>query len=238
MSSTSDHPIINAAGSSPSMLRFRQHRSEADTEAALSLCALGGGTALTSPGIVNGSSHGYPRQHGSKACYTSSPSVKGTSPTAITNTAAGATPLGATSYDAIPELTGGSMQKAAPTVTPPRMQMKTRDPKRDVSVSFEEMQRIMQVYGPIKAGRNRRTTKERPEEVKPESIKRKFYRWFPDFSDRFIKAANGTFTPIIGHQQELDYREAMRKWDQELLIKKRLDTRYLPPMYHTQTYLH
>ena len=33
--------------------------------------------------------------------------------------------------------------------------MKPKDPKRDTSVSFEEMKRLMRVYGPIKALRSR-----------------------------------------------------------------------------------
>lgn len=243
MNSTSDHPIINATGSSPSMLRFRQHRSEADTEAALSLCALGQ-TSSTSTGGVDGSTHRSPRVYGDKVCYSYSPSVEGPS-LAMTSLAVAVTPTSARSPEDVsifvPELTGGSKhlaKKATSIITPQRKYMKLRDPNRDTSVSFEEMQRIMNVYGPIKAGRTRRALRDIGEEVQPESIKRKFYRWFPDFNDRFIKTADGTFTPFIGHEQELDYREAMRKWNQELLIKKRLDTRYLPPAYHTKTYFH
>lgn len=124
-------------------------------------------------------------------------------------------------------------KKAASIVTPQRKNnMKPRDSKRDTSVSFEEVQRIMQVYGPIKAGRNRRKINHIGKMVKPESIKRKFYRWFPDFNERFIKAPDGFFTPNIGHLQEIKYREVMRAMDQELLVKKRSNTRYLPPMYH------
>ena len=61
--------------------------------------------------------------------------------------------------------------------------MKPRDPKRDTSIPFEEMQRLMRVYGPIKCLRNR-TPKESGKDLKQDSIKRKFYRWFPDFDSR------------------------------------------------------
>ena len=52
-------------------------------------------------------------------------------------------------------------------------------------VPFEEMQRLMAQYGPIKTPRKRKNKKEEEDGVKGplkmESVKRKFYRWFPDF---------------------------------------------------------
>lgn len=50
--------------------------------------------------------------------------------------------------------------------------MKPRDPKRDTSVSFEEMKRLMRVYGPIKALRSR-ARKDVGKAAKAESIRRK-----------------------------------------------------------------
>ena len=108
---------------------------------------------------------------------------------------------------------------------PRKNNMKPKDPKRDTSVSFEEMKRIMRVYGPIKALRSR-AVKDTGTEAKPESIRRKFYRWFPDFAERFVKTSDGWFTPKAGHQQEMDYREAMREMDKQDMAKKRVDTRY------------
>mmetsp|Transcript_34756 Transcript_34756/g.74030 ORF Transcript_34756/g.74030 Transcript_34756/m.74030 type:complete len:181 (+) Transcript_34756:133-675(+) len=102
---------------------------------------------------------------------------------------------------------------------------KPRDPKRDTSVSFQEMNRLMRVYGPIKCLRNR-SSKESGKTVKPESIRRKFYRWFPDFNERFVKTSDGWFKPQAGHQQEMRYREELRKKDKELLMaKKKLSRR-------------
>lgn len=52
-------------------------------------------------------------------------------------------------------------------------------------VPFEEMQRLMAQYGPIKTPRKRKNKKEEEDGIKGplkmESVKRKFYRWFPDF---------------------------------------------------------
>ena len=124
-------------------------------------------------------------------------------------------------------------QRKAPVGgTPSRKnKMKPKDPKRDTSLSFEEMKRLMQVYGPIKAPRNR-ASENNEWAVKPESVRRKFCRWFPDFSERFVKSPGGWYMPkAAGHQHEMNYREAKqreihyraakRKMDQEILVKKR-----------------
>lgn len=130
--------------------------------------------------------------------------------------------------------------------------MKPRDPKRDTSIPFEEMQRLMRVYGknhynteqmfffpsnvnetslrhhsitgPIKCLRNR-TPKESGKDLKQESIKRKFYRWFPDFDSRFERTPEGWYKPRHGHEEEMQYRAEMRKQDQDELVKKRNDKR-------------
>ena len=102
---------------------------------------------------------------------------------------------------------------------------KTRDPKRDTTVSFDEMKRLMRVYGPVKCLRNR-TPKDSGRNAKPESIRRKFYRWFPDFDERFQKTLDGWYKPKFGHEAEMAHREDMRKRDHDLLVRKRNSTRY------------
>jgi hypothetical protein len=102
--------------------------------------------------------------------------------------------------------------------------MKPRDPKRDTSIPFEEMQRLMRVYGPIKCLRNR-TPKESGKDLKQDSIKRKFYRWFPDFDTRFERTNEGWFKPKFGHEEEMQYRAEMRKKDQDELVQKRNNKR-------------
>jgi len=101
----------------------------------------------------------------------------------------------------------------------------TKEAKRSLSVSYEEMNRLMDTYGPLKAKRNH-STSATGRETKPESMRRKFYRWFPDFNERFVKGSTGMFVPKAGHQQELEYRETMRQMDQRALAKKRNDKRY------------
>ncbi len=98
--------------------------------------------------------------------------------------------------------------------------VKPKDPKRDTAIPFEEMQRLMRVYGSLKCLRNR-TPKDSGKTVKLESIRRKFYRWFPDFEQRFEKTPEGWYQPKLGHEHEMRYREDMRKQDQLLLVKKR-----------------
>ena len=115
-----------------------------------------------------------------------------------------------------PVRAGGQKSRVAPA----KYNMKPKDPKRDTSVPFDEMKRLMRVYGPIKCLRNR-TPKDSGRSTKTESIKRKFYRWFPDFEERFEKTPDGWYKPKLGHEHEMLYREEMRKKDQELLVKKR-----------------
>jgi len=107
---------------------------------------------------------------------------------------------------------------------PIKKRQRPKVPKRDTSVSLEEMKRLMRVYGPVKVLRNRGTTGTE-QSVKPDSIRRKFYRWFPDFNERFAKTPEGWYVPKAGHEHEMEYREAMRKMDQEVLIRKRSATK-------------
>lgn len=129
----------------------------------------------------------------------------------------------------LPTATSVTMDKNDKKTVPPKKKVKTvgsmkynvkpKDPKRDTSVPFDEMKRLMRVYGPVKCLRNR--TPKDSQSAKVESVKRKFYRWFPDLDERFIRTSEGWYTPKAGHEAEMAYREMMRKTDQESLVKKR-----------------
>ncbi|KAL7552723.1 hypothetical protein ACHAWF_015956 [Thalassiosira exigua] len=97
----------------------------------------------------------------------------------------------------------------------PRHKESKHDP-----VSFEEMKRLMRVYGPTKCLRNR-SPNESGKFTKVHSVKRKFYRWFPDLHERFVLQAGGWYMPKIGHEEEMRYREELRMKDQQLLAAKR-----------------
>ena len=93
-------------------------------------------------------------------------------------------------------------------------------------VPFEEMVRLMSEYGPIVSPRNRKIKDSnesgRGGAAKVASIKRKFYRWFPDFEDRFVNNPDGLdYMPKAGHENEKAYRAAMRNMDQAVLNHKR-----------------
>lgn len=95
-------------------------------------------------------------------------------------------------------------------------------------VPYEEMERLMNVYGALKAVRNRGAKPNKKEGegdscqvVKRESIKRKFYRWFPDLDERFYRTENDQYQPIHGHEQEVKYRREMREKSFESVAKKR-----------------
>ncbi|KAL3800656.1 hypothetical protein HJC23_006118 [Cyclotella cryptica] len=118
-----------------------------------------------------------------------------------------------------------------PVITPP-IRRKGKDTNKNRTtrqfVPFEEMQRLMAEYGPIKTPRKRKIKDVSSDEngtggtAKMESIKRKFYRWFPDFEERFVKNPDGfTYRPKAGHDKEVAYRVAMRNMDQEILVHKR-----------------
>jgi hypothetical protein len=115
-----------------------------------------------------------------------------------------------------------------PPVTRPYRRNKTYTTHRTTRhyVSFEEMIRLMNEYGPLMAARKRKI-KDNPDEsgkgrpAKVESIKRKFYRWFPDFEQRFVSNSDGTYAPRVGHLNEKSYRAAMRIVDQDMLNHKR-----------------
>jgi len=96
----------------------------------------------------------------------------------------------------------------------------------------------MNVYGALKAVRNRSAKSSKNEDsnkddkgegkgkgkgcqVKRESIKRKFYRWFPDLEQRFFRTEEGQYQPIHGHEQEVSYRKQMREKSFESVAQKR-----------------
>ena len=100
-----------------------------------------------------------------------------------------------------------------------------RNQRNDRGVSFDEMRRLMRVYGPIKCLRKRQSAKGGEDNTKADSVKRKFYRWFPDLDDRFEKDKEGEYQPKFGHEHELQYREEKRTQDGETLAKKRTQCR-------------
>jgi hypothetical protein len=114
-----------------------------------------------------------------------------------------------------------AIKKAPPkTARPPKYNVKPKDLSRDTSVPFDEMKRLMRVYGSLKCLRNRLHA-DSGKAAKAESIKRKFYRWFPDLEERFVRTEDGWYRPKAGHEEEMHYREAMRRGDQDCLVKKR-----------------
>jgi len=106
---------------------------------------------------------------------------------------------------------------------PSKNNVKPKDPRRDTSIPFDEMQRLMRVYGSLKCLRNRQPV-DSGRAVKTESIKRKFYRWFPDLEERFCRTEEG-YVPKAGHEEEMRYREMKRRGDQDILVKKRATKR-------------
>eukprot|EP00986_Skeletonema_menzelii_P004777 scaffold1675_cov146-Skeletonema_menzelii.AAC.9 len=107
---------------------------------------------------------------------------------------------------------------------------KSRGPKD--AVPFEEMERLMNLYGSTKAPRIRGAPKKegsvegsaKKGVVKKDSIKRKFYRWFPNFEERFAKDKDGHYQPINGHANEMKYRQEMRAKSMKIVTAKRSDS--------------
>ena len=127
-----------------------------------------------------------------------------------------------------------TLKKRKPTKKKSRKNnMKPKDTRRHTSISFDEMCRLMRVYGSLKCLRNRTTkttTKDNVDEcsnsIKIDSTKRKFYRWFPDLDERFVRnLETGCYEPKAGHVNEMAYRESMRISDQNKLVMKRLNGR-------------
>ena len=110
-----------------------------------------------------------------------------------------------------------------------------RRARADRSIPYEEMRRLMQTYGSIKCLRKRQNPA--GEKTKINSIKRKFYRWFPDLEERFVKDKDGHYQPKIGHELEMRYREEMRTTDGESLSKKRAKCRKENLERHGNTYV-
>ncbi|EJK57853.1 hypothetical protein THAOC_22057 [Thalassiosira oceanica] len=121
-----------------------------------------------------------------------------------------------------------SVAATVPSTAPVKARRKSMK-KSDRSVPFAEMQRLMRVYGSIKCHRKRSSGPE--ENMKIDSVKRKFYRWFPDFDEKFEKdpeasaGGNVVYRPKAGHEAEMSYREEMRRLDGEVLCKKRAKCR-------------
>jgi hypothetical protein len=121
-----------------------------------------------------------------------------------------------------------AINNAPPKKAPPppsKHVAKSKDPSRDTSVPFDEMKRLMRVYGSLKCLRNRLPV-DSGKAAKAESIKRKFYRWFPDLEERFVRTEEGWYVPKAGHEEEMRYRELMRRGDQDCLVRKRTAKRF------------
>lgn len=121
-----------------------------------------------------------------------------------------------------------TVKKARPS--PSKYKVKPKDPSRDTSVPFDEMKRLMRVYGSLKCLRNRLPV-DSGKAAKAESIKRKFYRWFPDLEERFVRTEDGWYRPKAGHEEEMQYREMMRRGDQDILVMKRTAKRTSTKLY-------
>ena len=94
------------------------------------------------------------------------------------------------------------------------------------TVAFSEMLRLMNTYGSVKCLRNHHKKKgDDINNAKDDSVRRKFYRWFPDLVERFERNHEGLYHPKLGHELEVDYRERMRKLDGEVLAAKRTGSR-------------
>lgn len=109
----------------------------------------------------------------------------------------------------------------------PRSRSTKRVKRTDRGVAFEEMLRLMRIYGSVKCLRKRQNSDEGEmyTKTKIESVKRKFYRWFPDLDERFTRDEHGMYWPNCGHEDEIRYREEMRKKDEEIIITKRVTCR-------------
>ena len=107
-----------------------------------------------------------------------------------------------------------------------------RDRRSDRGIPIDEMRRLMSVYGPIKSLRKRQQKKGTggggvtgDNNMKVDSVKRKFYRWFPDLDERFEKGEDGKYNPKGGHHAELRYREKMRAAEWKNITGKRAKRR-------------
>ena len=110
-----------------------------------------------------------------------------------------------------------------PQCSGPKETKKRKYRTKQQSVPLKEMQRLMKEYGPIVVPRNFKPQ----DDLQTESLKRKFYRWFPDLEERFVASADGlTYTPKAGHDEEVAYRSAMRKKSQQLLVRNRNNSRW------------
>ena len=204
----------------------QQQPSITDTDAAMSLCVLSGSREkyhLVSPSpTMDMDADAYPTLSPATVAAIALPNVVEEESTPISANLVqdfqAAVPTNPTNVLA-------PKAKATNALSPPsKKQSTTRGKynKRFHPVSFDEMKRLMRVYGPIKCLRNRNNNQTFPDaNAKDTSIKRKFYRWFPDFNERFVMTEGSWFMPKYGHEHEMKYREAMRRSDQQVLTKKR-----------------
>lgn len=194
-----------------------------DTDAAMSLCVLSGGSRdehhLVSPTPMDME---YPQtlSHTSAAAITLPNIVEDEPAPVIANLDQEFQANVYTNSAHALNSSNAETTKVSPT-SPKKKGKRGTYNKRVHPVSFDEMKKLMRVYGPIKCLRQRNSSARLDSHTKDTSIKRKFYRWFPDFNERFEMTEGGRFIPKYGHEEEMKYREAMRKSDQQVLIKKR-----------------
>jgi hypothetical protein len=127
--------------------------------------------------------------------------------------------------------------KRSAKTTATKRKRSTTTSKQERGIPFEEMKRLMDTYGSTKCLRKRQQKPSPPSKdgtkdeaaqsrTKIDSIKRKFYRWFPDLDERFVRdVETGNYIPKIGHENELKYRQDMRLKDGQILSKKRAKCR-------------
>lgn len=125
-------------------------------------------------------------------------------------------------------------KKNTTTVTKPNEAATKSKNKGRRSISFDEMCRLMSIYGSTKCLRKRKASTSSSNNNNNNgqstaeiiSTKRKFYRWFPDLESRFTcNPTTGQYEPNIGHEAEIQYRLDMRKKDGQVLTKKRVKSR-------------
>jgi hypothetical protein len=215
------------------ILDKQQKPSITDADAAISLCVLSGGSRTkhpVSPCPPIEHMDAYPTLSPSTAAAIELPRIVEDDLKPMSMNLSEDFQASVPINNTLPNTNRSSMKAPAPA----KKSTNTRGKyvKRVHPVSFDEMKRLMRVYGPIKCLRNRRNSQTRPGAItKDTSIKRKFYRWFPDFNERFELTPEGWFLPKFGHEYEMKYREAMRMSDQKVLVKKRCAKRCGPKSF-------
>lgn len=218
------------------MILDKQKPSITDADAAISLCVLSGGSRTkhpVSPCPPMEHMDAYPTLSPSTTAAIQLPSIVEDDLKSLSMNLSEDFQASVPVNNKLPNTNRSSMKAPAPAKKSTNT-TRGKYVKRVHPVSFDEMKRLMRVYGPIKCLRNRLNSQSRPGAItKDTSIKRKFYRWFPDFNERFELTPEGWFSPKFGHEYEMKYREAMRLSDQKVLVKKRCAKRCGKSLFDT-----